>query len=422
MNELSELLDRNELYDIFKNFAFMTGLGVSLRDLDGKDAMSYYKNGGACICGMLGANQMCVKNIRYSGQKAAELGEPYIYICGCGLVMSASAVMLDAQLIGTVLCGPAMLWDVDEYALNELEEKTAETTALTDEDRRRIAENTPKFSCEEMLSASRILFRLVNYMCRSRNDILTQRQEITQQQATISVLLSENKQKSGKLTDGSSNEYYSPENIKKLLTSVRLGDRAAARKQLNRVLTDIFLYSGGNSVVLKTKIYELTGFLFRAASESKVAGEELLKAARNSQKILEEDISFEELCYCTSMTLENFIDAIYNSRPNIPGVRYLSAAASYIAEHYSENISLQDAADAADISPSYLSHLFRQGLSVTFTDYLSSVRIDAAKELLKSTNLTVTEIAGKVGYEDLNYFIRTFKKTVGMSPGQYRQL
>ena len=49
MNELSELLDRNELYDIFKNFAFMTGLGVSLRDLDGKDAMSYYKNGGACI-------------------------------------------------------------------------------------------------------------------------------------------------------------------------------------------------------------------------------------------------------------------------------------------------------------------------------------------------------------------------------------
>lgn len=79
MNELSELLDRNELYDIFKNFAFMTGLGVSLRDLDGKDAMSYYKNGGACICGMLGANQMCVKNIRYSGQKAAELGEPYIY-------------------------------------------------------------------------------------------------------------------------------------------------------------------------------------------------------------------------------------------------------------------------------------------------------------------------------------------------------
>lgn len=59
---------------------------------------------------------------------------------------------------------------------------------------------------------------------------------------------------------------------------------------------------------------------------------------------------------------------------------------------------------------------------MTFTDYLSSVRIDAAKELLKSTNLTVTEIAGKVGYEDLNYFIRTFKKTVGMSPGQYRQL
>lgn len=422
MKELSELLDRRELYDIFKNFAFMTGLGVSLRDLDGNDAMSYYKDKAACICGMVGANPMCIKNIRYSGQKAAELGEPYIYTCGCGMVMSASAVMLEDKHIGTVLCGPAMLWDVDEYALDELEERTSQTTALTGEDRKKIAENTPKFLCEEMLSASKILFRLINYMCRSRNDILAQRQEITQQQATISVLLSESKQNWDKSANDGSHKSYSPENMKKLLTAVRFGDRTEARKQLNYILTDIFLYSGANAAILKTKIYELTGFLFHAASESKVPPEELLQAAGDTQKILEEDISFEDICYRTSTTLEKYIDAIYNSRPNIPGSQYLSLVTSFVAEHYRENISLQDAAVAAGISPSYLSHLFSQRLLVTFTDYLASVRIDTAKELLKSTNMTVTEIAHRVGYEDHNYFIRTFKKVVGISPGQYRKL
>ncbi|RHP29897.1 helix-turn-helix domain-containing protein [Lachnotalea sp. AF33-28] len=417
MKHLIDLLDRGELYDIFRNFGDMSGLGVSLRDLEGKELMSYYKDGGACICNMINGNPICVKNVSYSGRLAANLGEPYIYVCGCGLVMSASAVMLEDDLIGAVFCGPAMLWDADEYALDELEKNTVHTV-LTDADRKHIAANTPQYSCCQIRSASGILFRLVNYMCRSHMDILNQRQEITKQQATISVLMSENRQQ---LTAGKRTGFYSPENEKKLMNSVRFGDKTAARRQLNNVLADVFLYSGGKLMTIKAKIYELIGFLFRAASEAGAAQEELLKAARESQKILEDEISFEDLCYCTSVTIERFIDAVYNGGRNIPGARYLAAAMTFIAENYACNITIKDVAFAVEISTSYLSHLFHDGLGTTFISYLTSIRIEAAKELLMASSLTVTEISARVGYTDTNYFIRAFKKSLGISPGQYRQ-
>lgn len=415
MSDISSLLDRGELLDIFRNFSQLTGLGVSLCDLDGNEAVSYYKDGGSCICRILDGGSACRESLRYSAKKAAELGEPYIYVCGCGLVMSASAVTLGDELIGAVLCGPAMLWDADDYALDELAEKTR-LTPLTDNNRERIAENTPKLSCAEISGASSILFRLVNYMCKSRSEYLSQRQEISKQQATISVLLAESK------TAPERQGRYSPEMERKLLTAVRLGDRAGARKVLNGILADIFLYSGGKPSAITAKVYELSGFLFRAASESGAAEEELLKVAGQMQRLLLPDMSFEELCYTAAATMESFIDAVYNSRAGIPGARYLSEAVAYMNENYGKYITLKETSGHVGVSASYLAHLFSGGLNTTFTEYLTGIRTDAAKELLANTDMKISLLAEKVGYDDPNYFIRAFKKRVGVSPKQYRKL
>ncbi|HIU34975.1 MAG TPA: PocR ligand-binding domain-containing protein [Candidatus Pullichristensenella excrementigallinarum] len=416
IEDLSRLLDREELSEIFRNFSDLTGLNVSLRDLSGQDIVSFFRDEGDCICKMIGNCEMCLENIRFGANKAAELGEPYIFICGCGLVMCASAVVLEDALIGAVFCGPAMLWDADDYALAELRNNTSRT-ALTDSDRQRIAQNTPQFSCEQITSASRILFRLVNYMCRSRNDVLLQRQKIMSQQATISVLLAESKQLAP-----SRQGFYSQENEKRLLNSVRLGDRQAATKILNSILTDIFLYSGGKLSAIQAKLFELSGFLFRTASEAGAPEDELIKIAQEAQRILDSGLSFEDLCYQTSRILEKYSDAIYKSGPRIAGIRYLRAASTYLLEHFTQDISLASVAEAIGISASYLSHLFKSGLSVTFTEYLAGIRVDFAKQLLQNGEAPVSDIARRVGYEDVNYFIRIFKKTIGLTPKQYRQL
>lgn len=421
MNDLADLLDREEFYDICQNFSNLTGLGVSLHKLDGSAVLTYRREDGACICSILGGDQRCVRNISFGAGKSAELGEPYIYICGCGLVMSASAIILDETLIGALLCGPAMLWDADDFAMGELEQNIA-GSGLSIADCKKIVEGTPHFTCEQMTGASSILFRLVNYMCRSKNETIEQRREITKQQATISLLLADRKQ--GPAATRRTTGLYSPATEKGLLNAVRLGDRSAARGLLNDILADIFLWSGGNSSMICARVFELSGFLFRAASEAGAPGDKLLSIVRESQQILDPGMSIEDICYLTTRQMEGFIDTICENRPDIPGGRYLAGATAYLAEHYSDipGLKLSDVADRLGISPSYLSHLFTNGLGSSFSAYVAKLRSEAAKDLLVNTGLSMSEIASQVGYDDPNYFIRSFKKNVGMTPKNFRRI
>ena len=113
------------------------------------------------------------------------------------------------------------------------------------------------------------------------------------------------------------------------------------------------------------------------------------------------------------------MEELCKSHVNVAGAKYLSAACEYVNSHYRENISIGDVAKKIGISSSYLSHLYKDGLNVTFTEYLSGTRIDAAKELLRETDMTVSQVAQSVGFDDTNYFTRTFKRIVGISPKQY---
>jgi len=93
---------------------------------------------------------------------------------------------------------------------------------------------------------------------------------------------------------------------------------------------------------------------------------------------------------------------------------------SYIEAHFSEDISLEHIAEIFHFNPSYISLLFKNYSKVGFKEYLINLRIEEAKRLLRETNLKVYEIARKIGYNDVAYFVKLFKKEVGTSPNRYR--
>lgn len=86
-----------------------------------------------------------------------------------------------------------------------------------------------------------------------------------------------------------------------------------------------------------------------------------------------------------------------------------------------EDISLLSLAKFVSVSPSYLSTMFKRSVGVTLQSYLISVRIAKAKELLRTTNMRISEISGCVGYPNPNYFNIVFKRNVGINPLQYRK-
>lgn len=102
------------------------------------------------------------------------------------------------------------------------------------------------------------------------------------------------------------------------------------------------------------------------------------------------------------------------------GRSHLRAAAGWIDQHYTEDITLKETADRVYLSESYLSRLFKRTLGLTFTEYLTQVRLDYAALLLRSGQ-RVTETASKAGFRSTNSFIQAFKQTYQKTPGQYKR-
>ena len=100
----------------------------------------------------------------------------------------------------------------------------------------------------------------------------------------------------------------------------------------------------------------------------------------------------------------------------------LKTAVDFIDSHYmDEEISLNTVANVANVSSNHFSALFSQNMGQTFIEYLTTLRMNKAKELLRCTGMRSSEIAGEIGYKDAHYFSYLFKKTQGMTRSDYRK-
>lgn len=92
----------------------------------------------------------------------------------------------------------------------------------------------------------------------------------------------------------------------------------------------------------------------------------------------------------------------------------------FIRSHYKEGITLEETAQMLDITPEYLSTLFKREMGMNFSTFLKEFRISYAKRLLKGSNLKIYEIAEECGYNNSNYFTKVFKEVTGISPAEFR--
>lgn len=120
--------------------------------------------------------------------------------------------------------------------------------------------------------------------------------------------------------------------------------------------------------------------------------------------------------------IKSFCRSIVDSyKPTNTAKSNIAMAKNYISSHYSEHISLIDVSNYVGLSQSYLSNLFMQTMGIHFIDYLNTVRITKAQEIILSNPcLKNYEVGIKVGYTSEKYFSRIFKKTTGITVSQFR--
>ena len=94
---------------------------------------------------------------------------------------------------------------------------------------------------------------------------------------------------------------------------------------------------------------------------------------------------------------------------------------SYIQQNYMGKILLREFGEQFHLSEKYISRYFKEHFHITLSRYVTYLRLEHAKQMLQETDISVTEVAMQSGYQNISYFIRSFKKTYGVSPLKYRK-
>ena len=130
--------------------------------------------------------------------------------------------------------------------------------------------------------------------------------------------------------------------------------------------------------------------------------------------------TFEQLKLLIKDIAENAINCLISDNSHLsPIVRHVM---NYIDSNYGQELSLKTLGQKFNASPAYLGQLFQKEVGQQFNEYINQFRMEKAKQLLLNTNLTATEISKKIGFNDSNYFFRLFKKYVGVSPSELRNI
>lgn len=132
-------------------------------------------------------------------------------------------------------------------------------------------------------------------------------------------------------------------------------------------------------------------------------------------------VSIDEIMQYLETLISKSLDKICEDRKQ-KDARPIRMAKQYIMEHYNNPITLEEVSSLVGFSASYFSTLFKKESGINFQEYLSKVRMNQAKELLKQTNMNIAEICEQVGYSDLKHFVKSFKKATGIKPNEYRKL
>lgn len=124
-------------------------------------------------------------------------------------------------------------------------------------------------------------------------------------------------------------------------------------------------------------------------------------------------ILFEEQAYQVNINIHNNVSA--------QQIKRFKDVLSYIEEHYTESISLEDMASVAGLSPRYFCRFFRKMTQCTPMEYLNYYRIECACEQLAEIQISITDVALNCGFNDISYFIKSFHRAKGVTPKQYKE-
>ena len=408
-------VDRAGAGEILQAFYAVTGVPCRLYNGEGQRLLQFGAEGERCaLCRLLseeaGRQTDCAAVHRHGAEEADRFGGRYIYFCELEMTYVSSPLMLGGQLVGSLVCGPILMMDADDYLAG-----AAFARGLSPETLARMREALQGFCRVEpgrINDYSRLLFAIAVYIGGTSQTLLRRREIMSQQQSVGDFVQH--------LKAAHAPDEYPIEKENGLIDAIRAGDRHSARRLLNELFGYILFSTGGNLSEIRARSLELLVVISRAAISGGAPPSPVLSLNREAMWTLQHIRTSEELALTLSDLTARYIGLAFETQ-GLRHSRALGRALDYINGHYMERLTLEEAAAAAGMSPNYFSSVFRRETGGTFRRYLNRIRIENSRSLLLDGEMTILQICSLCGFEDQSYFVKVFKKYTGVTPSRFRE-
>ena len=158
----------------------------------------------------------------------------------------------------------------------------------------------------------------------------------------------------------------------------------------------------------------------RFCMEGGMAMEESFHLSDHYIQQMDRCTKIEEVILAHDRMVMDYTVRMHSLRINAASSKQVAEAIDYIYVHIRERLTVDDIAKAVNISPTYLSRIFKQEIGVSISEYIRRRKIDMAKNLLRFTDYSLVDIANMLSYSSQSHFIQQFRSSTGMTPKVYR--
>lgn len=208
-----------------------------------------------------------------------------------------------------------------------------------------------------------------------------------------------------------------------LLQMVRNGDLnyKTAFHNSSMVSNGVPLQGGTPLRQAKLSVIVFCSIVCRAAMEGGLSPEEAYSLGDAYIQNVENAKAMDELTSISVMMYDDFIQRVHRCRSDPARSEAVQKCCDYIEMNLGEKIRASDLASLAGYSEYYMTRKFKEETGYFISDYVKFARIERAKLLLQSTDLSILEIAGRLGFATRSYFSQAFREVTGMTPTQFRE-
>ena len=410
------MIDEQKLSDLLEALYVCIELPVQLLDENGRVLKYYGRKSTYCqhFVSHFSSENTCMQIHSTAGKRAMNMGSAYIFSCHSNLSHIVFPLINHQSLFGSILIGPFLMEEVNSTLVLDIGQRYPDFTMEDLMELYDDASEIPYVEPGKVTQISKLLYYLMsNLISDSREQFIINQRKL-HQQAKISESI-----QMYKTMEPSNTARYPLEKEQALLSKVKEGNLKESSALLNDLLGYVFLSAGNNLATVKYRSVELCSLLSRAAIENGAASNHIFTLNNQFMESVDSYRSTDELCYAMIEILTAFMECMFP--PAMENSRIVRDAMNYISAHFSEAVTLQDVADHLHLNPSYFSRIFKRSSGSTFKEYLTKVRVEEAKRLLRNTDYPLLDIAIGVGFDNQSYFTSVFKRLTGLTPKQYRK-